>query len=237
MAGHGLLAIVPARGGSKGLHRKNARVLAGTPLIGWTAEAFRRAAIRDAVCILSTDDKEIAAVGTSVGLNVPFMRPQELATDEATAEAVALHALDWFEREHGEPDALLWLQPTSPFREPSAIVEAVDLLSDKEVDAVLGVKPIHRNPATLFRAGAKMDLIPLTGAEALKNRRQDVEPLYTPNGALYLIRTRVLRETETFFPPRTRGLPMDQIPSFDIDHPSDWQVAEALAAAGLAWLH
>lgn len=232
-----LLIVIPARGGSKGLPRKNARTLGDLPLLGWTAEAVRRSGLGNPHCVLSTDDAEIAAIGGSVGLEAPFLRPDELATDQAGAVGVALHALDWLESTHGiRADYLMWLQPTSPFRPPASLMHAVQhLRDDSELDAVVGVKSIYRTLGTLFLTDADGRLAPVQRQAEEITRRQEVRPLVTPNGALYLIRGTALREHGSFFPPRSRGIVMDQIASHDIDDPTDWAIAEALVAAGLTW--
>jgi len=232
-----LLIVIPARGGSKGLPRKNALKLGDLPLLGWTAAAVRQAELENAQCLLSTDDPELAAIGASVGLEAPFLRPAELATDIAGAVDVALHALSWLEQSRGvRAEYLLWLQPTSPFRPPAALAQALQLLEETPaLDAVIGIKPIYRSLGTLFCQADGDQLEPLARPAEEITRRQDVRPLFTPNGALYLIRSTVLREQRSFFPPRSRGLVMDQIASLDIDDPTDWAMAEALVAAGLTW--
>lgn len=233
-----MLIIVPARGGSKGLPRKNTRTLGDIPLLGWTAEAVKRCGLDKAICLLSTDDPEIADIGRSVGLDVPFLRPAEFATDSATAESVALHALDWLASARGhEASSVMWLQPTSPFRTPDSIKQAVALLAGSPVAGVLGVKPIHRSLKTLFYSGEDMKLISLDQRGEPITRRQDAKTLYTPNGALYLVRSRVLRDERSFFPAGCQGVVMDQIASLDIDDPVDWNIAEAVVAAGLTWRH
>lgn len=231
-----ILVVIPARGGSKGLPRKNARTLGGLPLLGWTAEAVRRCGVA-ARCVLSTDDAEIARIGREVGLEVPFIRPAELATDEAGAVGVALHALDWLEQAHGtHAELLMLLQPTSPFRPPAALRQAVQTLQElPAADAIFGVKPIQRSLGTLFYTDERGVLEPVQRQTTDITRRQDVRPLVTPNGALYLIRSTALREQHSFFPPQSLGLAMDQIASHDIDDAVDWDVAEALVAAGLTW--
>lgn len=236
MAGKGVLIIVPARGGSKGLPRKNARQLGDLPLLGWTAQAVRAAGLDEATCLLSTDDPEIAEIGRRVGLDAPFMRPTELASDEAGAESVALHALDWLASERSaHPNAVMWLQPTSPFRTPSSLSTAVSMLSGGGISGVVGVKSVLRSLRTLFYANEQMELAPVDSSDTSPNRRQAVRHLFTPNGALYLVPAIELRSSSSFFPPHCRGIEMDQIASLDIDDPLDWAVAEALCAAGLTW--
>ena len=233
----GLLILVPARGGSKSLRGKNALTLGDLPLLGWTASAVASSGL-DGVLWLSTDDEEVATIGQRVGLQVPFLRPPELATDTATMVSVALHALDHYAALNGrEAETLLLLQPTSPFRRPEALCQAMEWFAQTpELDAVLGVKAINRTLATLFYADAGGLLSPLATSNAFDStRRQDVRTLYTPNGALYLVRTRVLREQGTFFPPRSRALVMDEIESLDIDQPTDWAIAEATERSGMHW--
>ncbi len=236
MADKDLLIVIPARGGSKGLPRKNSRSLGDLPLLGWTAEAVRAAGLDNHACVLSTDDEEIAAIGRGVGLDVPFMRPPALASDEASAESVALHALDWLANDRGiHPAAVMWLQPTSPFRSPDSLRKAMDMLAADDCPGVIGVKPVYRSLKTLFNTSPQMDLLPLDASVESANRRQALQPLYTPNGALYLVHTGILRSGNSFFPLGARGLVMDQIASIDIDDPLDWNMAAAIAAAGLTW--
>lgn len=231
-----LLIVVPARGGSKGLPRKNARMLGDLSLLGWTAQAIQQSRLQPAACILSTDDAEIAALGRGAGLDVPFVRPAAIASDSASASSVALHALDWLQQERGKSAAyVMWLQPTSPFRPPLTIARAYELINTGATDAVVGVKAIHRSPDTLFHLGDDGALTSLGDSVSAVTRRQKVQPLYTPNGAMYLVRTRVLREQNTFFPLRALGVPMNAIESHDIDDASDWAIAQALVQAKLVW--
>jgi CMP-N,N'-diacetyllegionaminic acid synthase len=167
---------------------------------------------------------------------VPFMRPSEFAHDEATAEDVVIHALDWMARETGtRPKSVMFLQPTSPFRPPNLILEAVKLLEDTLIDGVIGVKPIHRSLATLFHADNAMNMTALGKDEKRQSRRQDVKTIYTPNGAMYLIRTEKLLEPVNLFPQKMQGIVMDQIASIDIDDPIDWKMAEAMVANKQTW--
>jgi CMP-N,N'-diacetyllegionaminic acid synthase len=231
-----LLIVVPARGGSKGLPRKNACTLGDIPLLGWTAEAVKRSGLSKATCILSTDDEEIADIGRKMELDVPFIRPPELAGDNATAEAVVLHALDWMAQKTGVMAGLVMLlQPTSPFRSPEVLSQAVKMLEDPAIDGIIGVKPIRRCLATLFYTDKDMNLLPLDEVREIKAQRQEVEPIYTPNGSLYLIRSEKLRETKSFFLGKCRGIETDQITSIDIDDALDWKLAEAVVANKLTW--
>jgi N-acylneuraminate cytidylyltransferase/CMP-N,N'-diacetyllegionaminic acid synthase len=226
MAQSDLLIVVPARGGSKGLPGKNVRLLGGRPLIAWTLETVRAAGL-EARCVLSTDDEGIAKVGRELGFPVPFMRPPELATDTASSVDVALHAIDWAEKAWGPVRRLVLLQPTSPLR-PKGMIERGLAMLDDEVDAVIGVKPLHRSPSLLFIADEKKNLTPLEQGPA-QTLRQATRALYTPNGAFYAVRAQVLRAERTFYPRRMRALELDAICSIDIDDETDFQLAEAVA--------
>jgi CMP-N,N'-diacetyllegionaminic acid synthase len=230
-----LLIVIPARGGSKGLPGKNARTLGDIPLLGWTAQAVRCSSVSEAKCILSTDNDEIARIGRSVGLEVPFLRPAELAKDDTPSDTVVSHALDWMKDNCGNrAKYAMLLQPTSPFRPPEILSQAVKMLENSSVDGVIGVKPIYRNLGTLFYADTNMKLSAIED-EKIETRRQNINTIYTPNGALYLIRTEKLGQAGQFFPKKLQGITMDQISSIDIDDPIDWKIAEAMANNKHTW--
>ena len=211
-------------------------MLGDIPLLGWTAEAIKKAGLSESTCILSTDDEEIAGMGREVGLEVPFIRPTELAADETLITDVIFHALDWLKQEKEmKPELVMLLQPTSPFRHPELLLKAMQMLEDPSINGVLGVKAIHRNLSTLFYADQKMNLFPLDRNGKLETRRQKVNTIYTPNGALYLIRANKLHEPKGFFNENIRGVLMDQISSIDIDDPLDWKLAEAVISSKLSW--
>lgn len=231
-----VLALVPARGGSKGLPGKNARTLGDLSLLAWTVEAVRASGVELGALVLTTDSPELAEVGRAAGLEVPFMRPDELASDTADALSVVDHALAWFARERDrEFDAVAWLQPTSPFRRPSALAEALRLLDQADVPGVVGVKDLHRSPSVLYRADDTNRLTPLSAAEPQQTRRQDIRSVLTPNGALYVTKVATIREARTLLPSGAIGIVMDQIESIDIDDATDWALAEAVVTAGLDW--
>jgi len=226
------LIIVPARSGSKGIPDKNIRLLGDKPLLAWTARAIEKADPGNCVAVLSTDSERYADVGREAGLRVPFIRPADCANDTASALAVIDHALQWFEAEYNYvPEQVMWLQPTSPFRSPAIIEQALATMAQRQADGVVGCKEIHRDLTTLFRTREGF-LIALS-EERVQTRRQDVEPLLTPNGAMYLCKTSVLLEKQSFYSERTLPLVMDAIMSLDIDTPIDWAMAEALVNAGL----
>lgn len=232
-----LLIIIAARGGSKGLPGKNIKQLGDLPLIAWTSMAVKESSLQHATTILSTDDLQIANVGKQCGLQVPFVRPTTLATDEASAIDVVLHALDWFKVQHGHDAKLvMWLQPTSPFRPPHILDDAYNAITTRDIDAVIGVKTIQRSLQTLFYLNDNSGYIePFKNSGEVVSRRQAVKTCYTPNGAMYVIRSEVLRREMSFYPTKTHPLIMNSVQSHDIDNPMDWTIAQAMHAHGLSW--
>ncbi|SAI74831.1 N-acylneuraminate cytidylyltransferase [Bordetella ansorpii] len=225
-----VLALVPARGGSRRVPRKNVLPLGGLPLIGWSI----RAALRSGICKevrVSTDDAEIAEVARSLGASVPTMRPAELATDLAGSVEVALHELALFEAEHGPADGLLLLQPTSPFRGPDAISQAWALFrSHGGTRPVVSVSPAASHPAWTFRM-ADEGMSPVLGWDALAVRSQDLEAMWTLNGSLYLISPDRLRRDRRFLTQDVLPFPMTAVAEgVDIDTWLDWHFAESVLA-------
>ena len=224
-----LLALVPARAGSKRLPGKNIRLLGGKPLIVWSIEVAKSVA---GICdvLVSTDDPAIAAVCEEAGALVPWLRPAELATDTASSVDVALHALGWYEAEKGAVDGLLLLQPTSPFRTRETILKAIALFEKEHGQhPVPSVSSASCHPAWCFRLDGQR-IQPFLGWENGNMRSQDLEPAYMLNGALYLIAPNILRKNLSFLTADSRPLLMDNsIECIDIDTELDWRVAtEAL---------
>jgi N-acylneuraminate cytidylyltransferase/CMP-N,N'-diacetyllegionaminic acid synthase len=227
------LLIVPARSGSKGLPDKNIRLLAGKPLLTWTAEAIIQAGLPHSLAILSTDNPDYAQIGRQSGLTVPFLRPASCAGDSASALQVIEQALAWFQGEYAYvPEQIMWLQPTSPFRSVAVIQQADAMLVEQQVDSVIGCMEIHRDLTTLF-ACEQGFLRPLNKLKPTQTARQQVEPLLTPNGAMYLCKTAYLLENQSFYPEKTVPLIMNALQSLDIDDEMDWLMAEAFIKQGL----
>jgi CMP-N-acetylneuraminic acid synthetase len=223
-----IIALVTARGGSKGIPGKNLKPLGGRPLIAWSIEAARQSSSVDRV-LVSTDDPAIAAAARDAGAEVPFLRPEELARDDSSHISVVLHALDWLrDKERFTPDYLLLLQPTAPFRTAEDLDAAAALARARNVDAVVSVCEARSHPwlAKTVRADGTMeDFIPRTQTY---ERRQDFPPAYVLNGALYLNRPRSLRATGTLRPPGTLAHVMPIERSVDLDTLADWEMAELL---------
>lgn len=221
-----------ARGGSKGLPGKNLRPLAGKPLIAYTIDAARESSAFDRV-ILSTDDSEIAAAGRALGCDVPFMRPAELARDETPHLPVVQHAVRWLDEHAGyRPDAVMILQPTSPLRQPQHIREAVALLGASGADSVVGVcaVPDHYHPMRTVSIDPSGIATLFVSGEPLRrriNRRQDMPPAWTMNGAIYLLRTALLSAAEPgLYGDRVAAYVMPRASSISIDSLEDWSAAE-----------
>lgn len=228
----GLLILVPARAGSKGLPGKNLLRLGGAPLLTWTARAIEAAGL-PARAILSTEDAEIARVGRAAGLETPFVRPSSLARDDTPMVDVVEHAVTWMEQEaHYPVSAIMLLQPTSPFRRSCRLREAVTLLAQPGTDGVIGVDTMLRSPNLLFREDAGGLLEPLGSWEG-RLLRQNIPPVFTPNGTMYLITRESFRRGRRLFPEGLRALPTSRVEGIDIDTPEDWELAIAVVAAGL----
>ncbi len=223
-----VLAVIPARGGSKGVPLKNIRPLAGKPLLAYTAEQALQSQSLSRV-LLSTDDARIAEVGRACGLEVPFMRPASLAGDSAKSLPVILHALQWVEEEEGQCyDAVMMLQPTTPFRQAADIDAAVALLKKTGADSVISVTdvgPFH--PARMkYLQGDR--LIDPPFCEAYENQpRQELKPMYIRSGDIYLTRREVLLGG-SFKGKDCRALLIDSHRAVNIDSLRDFIYAEFL---------
>ena len=225
-----ILGLIPARGGSKGIPLKNIHPLAGHPLLAYTCRAALQSRSLSRV-ILSTDHKKIASVGRQYGVEVPFMRPSELARDDSPSIDVALHAVHWLEVEEGwVPDLLVLLQPTSPLRQPEHIDQAVGLLKNEQVDTVVSVvKMPHRfSPYSIQKVedGLLKDfwLEPLPYD---RYQRQNLPTLYARNGpAILVTRVPVLGQVKGFYGSRVCPYIMPEEYSLDIDNRFDLKMAE-----------
>lgn len=225
-----ILALIPARGGSKRLPSKNKRLLGGKPLIVWSIQIAKDV---PEICdiLVSTDDPEIAAIAERAGALVPWLRPAALASDMATSADVALHALHWYESEHGEVDGLLLLQPTSPFRRRETILRGIRIFSQAGRQPVIGVSPARSHPMWCFRIEGEV-LQPFLNQEGLNLRSQDLPAAYSVNGAFYLVSPPDLLSHRSFVTNNSRALVIDSPEeSLDIDTEFDWRCAEAWLSA------
>ena len=223
-----VLGIVTARGGSKGVPRKNVRELAGKPLLAWTAEAALGAK-RLARVVLSTDDTEIAEVGRRAGLDVPFMRPAELALDSTPSLPVLQHVVATLEAAGDHYDATCLLQPTSPLRTPDTIDRCIELLETSGADSVVTVLPVpaEYNPHWVFFQDGNGALVPAMPGPLIP-RRQELPPAFHREGQVYVTRRDVLMERGSLYGTRMIGYAIDPAASVNIDTPEDWQRAATM---------
>jgi CMP-N,N'-diacetyllegionaminic acid synthase len=228
-----VLGVIPARGGSKGVRRKNIRLLGGKPLLQYTAEAAR-AAHRLSRIVLSTDDEEIAAVGRQCGLDVPFLRPAALAEDSTPTLPVVQHALRWFEERGARFDAVCLLQPTNPLRPAADIDRCIELLEETGADSVITVLPVpaEYNPHWVYFQAPDRSLRLSTGEGSPVARRQDLPPAFHREGSVYVTRRDVLIDGNSLYGARTIGYPVPAANSVNIDDLTDWRRAEALLESG-----
>ena len=220
-----LIIIVPARGGSKRLPGKNLMRLGGQSLLARVEASVRDSAL-DAEIFLTTDDSAIAAEGSRLGWSVPFMRPDELATDEASTNSAILHLLDW-RKESGkaDPEHIMVLQPTSPFRSGASLARAMTLIKERDdIDSVVGMKRIDRPALGLF-------LVDEEGIAKSICPNDEQTPVYISNGALFLTKTRQFRKNLSLYAGRLGALMMDDLQSIDIDTQEDFAMASALVNA------
>ena len=221
-----ILALIPARGGSKGLPGKNLRPLAGHSLIEYAARVARESGIVDRA-VLTTDAQEIAAEGRRVGLDVPFLRPADLASDDTPMKPVIGHALAALAAEGFRPEIVLLLQPTSPLRSAKHLRDAVRLLRESRADSVVSVVelPRHLSPDYVMRI-EDGDLKPFLPEGAGVTRRQDARPAYVRDGTIYAFWTRTLLEQGSIYGAHCRPLIVDAAESITIDTAEDWEAAE-----------
>lgn len=220
-----IVGLITARGGSKGLPRKNIAPVGGLPLIEWTIRAARASRIDR--CIVSTDNEEIAAVCRAAGAEVPFMRPPELARDDSPHMDVLIHAIDWLDAEGSLPDYLVLLQPTSPLRTGADIDGAIDLAEQKDADSVISVcdAPVHPYWMRSLDDEGRMSDFAKWPTDGGYLQRQKLPPAYAMNGSVYVLKPTVLRERGTYFTDRTFGYVMPKERSLDIDTALDLKIA------------
>ena len=216
-----VLAVIPARGGSKGIPNKNIVPLLGKPLINWTIEAARSSRYIDRL-ILSSDHPNICEVAKAAGCEVPFTRQDELATDEAQTIDVILDALD---RVPGF-DLVVVLQPTSPLRSSSDIDSCIELLMEHDAHSAVSLAPVTEHPFLVYSMGADIRLKSFLKVDPARSlRRQDLPLAYSLNGAIYAAEVDWLREYRLFVSDETVGYVMPKETSIDIDNQSDLEVA------------
>ena len=218
-----LLTLIPARGGSKDIPRKNIKPLMGKALIGWSIDAAKKARCVDRI-VVSTEDDEIASVARELGADVPFMRPDELATDGTPGIAPVMHAI----LQLPDYDWVLLLQPTSPLRSAEDINGIWQFCQERGAPSAVSVCEAGNHPYWMYQCNAAQRLEPFIKERPDVARRQDLPPAFALNGALYLARTDWLLKQRDFVGPETLGYIMPPERSVDLDTPQDWRWVEYL---------
>ena len=231
-----VLGIITARGGSKGIPGKNLKLLAGRPLLDYSIDAANDTPLDR--LILSTEDKRIADAARSLGCEVPFMRPAELARDDTPHLPVIQHAVKWLKDNEGyQPDIVLTLQPTSPLRSAADIAAALRMLELSGADSVVSVNEVaaHAHPMRMLHVDGSGFATLFVNGQPVKrriNRRQDLPQAWVMNGAIYACRTETLFAAEpSLYGDRVVAYPMPPERSISIDDLEDWAAAERAIAA------
>lgn len=223
-----ILGVIPARGGSKSVPKKNIKMLAGRPLIAWSIEVANQSKLTRV--ILSTDSEEIADIGRHEGADVPFIRPSYLATDTANAVPVMQHAIKECEKSDGKYDFVMMLQPTSPMRLTKDIDCAINYLSEHSVvDSVITLTTASEYPQRMKYLDEEGMIEHPPFCEAYENQpRQELRPIYQKNGSIYLTRRDVLMNQNSFLGSKSYGLFITEKRSANIDTMFDFEIADLI---------
>ena len=219
-----VLAIIPARGGSKRLPDKNIRILKGKPLIAWTIETAKMSKFIDRL-ILSTEDPQIINLAKKWGCDIPFVRPHELATDDTLSMEVILHAIDTLKCRY---DYIVYLQPTSPLRTPTDIDACIRLCRQRNAPACVSVKEPDKPPFWMYTVDETCHMTPFVDNSITSDNREDLPAVYVLNGAVYVAETLWLLKQKDFISPDTIAYIMPKERSYDIDSEIDLRVCEYL---------
>ena len=214
------IGLIPARGGSKGIKRKNIKDIFGKPLIAWTIRQAIESKSFDKV-IVSTDDHEIANIAIDYGAEVPFIRPKSIALDESPGISNILHLLD----EIPETKKILYLQPTSPLMEIEDILNIIELQYKHKAESCISISKAPKHPSWMYKLNHNKKINPIFSEEKA-NRRQDLSEVYVINGALYLGNAEFYKREKKFINDETIGYIMPKDRSIDIDDMDDWMLSE-----------
>ena len=227
-----VLAVITARGGSKGLPEKNVRLLAGKPMIAYTIDAAAKSRMLTRV-LVSTDDEKIASVAREYGGDIPFLRPPELATDDTPVYPVLCHALEWLEdHEDSRPDYVMLLQPTSPLRSHEDIDNAVRMAMERNADGVISICETKHHPYWTKGVAPGGEVEDFLSLSQTIDRRQELPKAYALNGAIYMTRSSLLVEQGSFECGQTLGYIMPPERSLDVDSAWDLHLVELVLKAG-----
>ncbi len=227
--GKTILGVIPARVGSKGLSRKNIKLLLGKPLIAWTIEQALASKYLDRL-IVSTEDEEIAGISKKYGAEIPFIRPKELAEDNAKGIDVVLHAIDWLKEndKQRQYDLIILLQPTSPLRTKEDINKAIELLFLKEAKAIVSVCEVDHHPLWTNTLPEDECMKNFIRKESMNKNRQELPVFYRLNGAIYLAYCNYIKQYRGFIGENTFAYIIPRERSVDIDNKVDFKLAQIL---------
>lgn len=227
---HKILCLINARGGSKGVPGKNIRPMHHKPLIGYSIECAQKSRLIDYI-LVSTEDQKIADIAMSFGANVPFLRPAELASDQAKQIDAMIHAVGFMEEQGEKFDYVCVLQPTCPLRATEDVDGALELLISSGADSVITVTDVGgRHPRTLYTKDDSQSLKPYLQSDMAGVLRQNFEELYWRTGAVYAMKRDVLMDQRSLYGTDIRGYVMPEERCFNIDSPFDWDLCEAYMA-------
>lgn len=220
-----IIAIIPARGGSKGIPKKNITLLNGNPLLYYTAQAAEGSKYLDDV-YLSTEDPTISKIGLELGMSI-IKRPRKLATDATKGIDVVKHAISYLSKKNVDIDVIVILQPTSPLRTSSDIDGCIEMLVKNNLDSVISMVNVRQHPNWMFRMDKMRRVTPIY--PELNTRRQQHEKLFYPNGAVFVSTINfVLKQNSIMYGGACGGYVMDEDRSIDIDTPYDLEVCQYL---------
>jgi len=227
-----ILGLIPARGGSKGIAKKNIKELGGKPLIEYTFDAAKKSQ-KLTRTILTTDSKEIATLGRKAGIEVPFLRPEDISRDDSSAIEYVKHALTYLEDQEGyRPFAVVILQPTAPLRSADDIDACLAMLLESDADCLVSVSsvPSHHHPSWQLTIGQNDEALLCSGERwsALVSRRQDLEPTFIRNGAVYAFKRETFFKAGSLYGEEVIAYQMPQERSVNIDDEHDWLLAQLL---------
>jgi len=219
--GKSILAIIPARGGSKGVKRKNIRDLAGKPLIAWTIDEAKKSKYIDKL-ILSSEDDEIISIAKKYGCEVPFVRPKNLAEDDTPGIETVLHAIEMVDNYQ----YIVLLQPTSPLRTVDDIDGCIEYCITRQANACVTICEANHSPYWMYNLGEDKKMLPILQEKENFYRRQALPTVYQLNGAVYIAEKNYLIEKKNFVTDETIGYVMPQNRSVDIDNEMDFKFVE-----------
>lgn len=224
-----ILAIIPARGGSKGVPGKNIKLLNGKPLLAYTSEIALQSKYLTEV-VVSTEDEQIIEVAKSLGIKVPFIRPVVLSQDNTSTIDVIIHALQWYENQNIFFDAVCLLQVTSPFRTVDFLDKAINKFIEQDTDSLVSVLkvPHEYNPHWTFEVNDEGNLKIATGETEIISRRQELPMAYHRDGSIYITKTKVLLEEHSLYGKSTAFIESDPEFYVNIDSLKDWEKAEEM---------